>query len=218
MPTKTFFNLSEEKRQRLIDAAMKEFAHVPVNQASIANIIKYAEISRGSFYQYFEDKNDLYFYLISIFKYNSKQLMKKNFKKANGEFIEGYKRFGQEYIQAVMDSEKVGFFKNMYLYMDYQVSREVGVALVNSIRQSYQKNGERVVDVIDWDSLKIETPEERVELMKHIISMLNQAIMEGFSKEWTIEETKQCFLRRLGWIADGVRKVPTTEKRKKEDK
>jgi len=205
MPTKTFFNLSEKKRQRLIDAAMKEFAHVPVNKASIANIIKNAEISRGSFYQNFEDKKDLYYYLIGIFKYNTRQLMKENFKKANGKFIDGYRMFGVQYIQYVMESEKVEFFKNMYLHMDYQVSQEVGGELVNSIRDDHQKNGERIVDIIDWDSLKIETKEELIDLMKFILNILNQTIMEGFSKEWTIQETKDYFVKRLKWISDGLK-------------
>ncbi|MDN6397966.1 MAG: TetR/AcrR family transcriptional regulator, partial [Alkalibacterium sp.] len=50
MPTQTFFNLSEEKRERLIAGAMKEFSAKPLNEASISNIVKNSEISRGSFY------------------------------------------------------------------------------------------------------------------------------------------------------------------------
>lgn len=62
MPTQTFFHLPEEKQQRLLEAARVEFSRVPLNEASIAQIVKLAGISRGSFYQYFEDKEDLYFY------------------------------------------------------------------------------------------------------------------------------------------------------------
>lgn len=207
MPTQTFFNLSEEKRRRLIDAAMKEFAHMPVNQASIANIIKYADISRGSFYQYFEDKQDLYLYLIGIFKYNTIQLMKKTYREVQGEFIEGFEQFAKKYVRYIMESEKVEFFKNMYLYMDYQVSREFGgEAFLSQKSPNEKENGKRVVDVINWDSLSVETREEKVELMRFTMSILNQVIMEGFSKEWSIEQTQKHFLKRLEWISEGVKK------------
>lgn len=66
MPTSTFFNLPEEKRRRVVDAAIEEFSVYTYEQASIARIIQYASIPRGSFYQYFSDKKDLYFYLLEM--------------------------------------------------------------------------------------------------------------------------------------------------------
>ncbi len=64
MPTQTFFRLPEEKRKRLIDAAWKEFSGVRFAKASINRIVQDARIPRGSFYQYFENKEDLFFYLL----------------------------------------------------------------------------------------------------------------------------------------------------------
>ena len=59
MPKETFLKLPEEKKNKIIKAAKKEFERVPLEQASIKNIVEDAEISRGSFYQYFESKEDL---------------------------------------------------------------------------------------------------------------------------------------------------------------
>ena len=59
MPKQTFFHLPEEKKKRLLEAARVEFSRVPLKDSSIANIVKIAEIPRGSFYQYFESKEDL---------------------------------------------------------------------------------------------------------------------------------------------------------------
>lgn len=64
MPNKTFFNLSDEKRCRIVDAALQEFAAHSFNEASINRIIKNAEIPKGSFYQYFKNKEDLYLYFL----------------------------------------------------------------------------------------------------------------------------------------------------------
>ena len=66
MPSKTFLNLSEEKKERIISSAIKEFSRVPFEKTSINKIIKDAGISRGSFYMYFEDKYDLANHLFDI--------------------------------------------------------------------------------------------------------------------------------------------------------
>lgn len=66
MPTQTFFNLPDEKRKRIIDAAMQEFATYSFDQSSIARIIENAGIPRGSFYQYFENLKDLYMYIFDL--------------------------------------------------------------------------------------------------------------------------------------------------------
>lgn len=63
MPKSTFFNLSEEKRKRIFNAAVKEFAARRFNEASINKIVKEAKIPWGSFYQYFDDKEDIYRYV-----------------------------------------------------------------------------------------------------------------------------------------------------------
>ena len=64
MCTPTFLNLPEEKRNRILDAAWAEFTAVPFAGASVNQIIRRAGIPRGSFYQYFEDKSDLFNYLM----------------------------------------------------------------------------------------------------------------------------------------------------------
>ena len=58
MPSSTFLNLPAEKQEKLLEAATREFSHRPFNEASINQIIKEAGIPRGSFYMYFQDKED----------------------------------------------------------------------------------------------------------------------------------------------------------------
>jgi len=66
MPKDTFNNLPEEKRNHILEIAINEFAANPYDVASISNIVRKAGIAKGSFYQYFEDKKDLYRTLIEI--------------------------------------------------------------------------------------------------------------------------------------------------------
>lgn len=66
VPTNTFMNLSEEKKKRIIDAAIEVFSKEYYSSIKLSDIIRKAKIPRGSFYQYFEDKKDLYVYVFSI--------------------------------------------------------------------------------------------------------------------------------------------------------
>lgn len=66
MPNTAFFNLSEDKRNLIISVAIDEFASANYDTASINQICKKSNIAKGSFYQYFADKLDLYIYIMTI--------------------------------------------------------------------------------------------------------------------------------------------------------
>src|SRR5215468_3382110 len=65
MPTRTFFALPAERRDRLVEVAIAEFAERSYAEASLSRIARRSRIPKGSFYQYFEDKLDLYRWLIT---------------------------------------------------------------------------------------------------------------------------------------------------------
>lgn len=64
MPTPTFARLSAARRDRLVAAAIAEFAERSYTEASLSRIARRSRIAKGSFYQYFENKLDLYRYLL----------------------------------------------------------------------------------------------------------------------------------------------------------
>lgn len=72
MPTQTFWNLSAEKRDRLVALAVDEFANHNYDSASLSRIVARAGVAKGSMYQYFADKRDLFLY---IFDYASRSLL-----------------------------------------------------------------------------------------------------------------------------------------------
>jgi AcrR family transcriptional regulator len=66
MPKQTFLNLPEEKRKAFIEIALDEFASNDYNTASVSKIVEKAGIAKGSVYQYFSDKQDLFMYLLDV--------------------------------------------------------------------------------------------------------------------------------------------------------
>src|SRR5690348_6068652 len=64
MPTDTFHRLPEERRALLVREAILEFSERSFAEASLSQIARHTGIAKGSFYQYFADKLDLYRYLL----------------------------------------------------------------------------------------------------------------------------------------------------------
>ncbi len=125
MPTNTFFHLPEEKQQRLLDAAQIEFSRHSLQEASIANIVKLAGIPRGSFYQYFENKEDLYFYYFATLRKNSERDLEKQIIAENGDLIEAMDVYFSKMIVEVLTGENASFYRNLFVNMDYRASRRV---------------------------------------------------------------------------------------------
>lgn len=100
MPSKTFINLEAEKRKRIVDATVFEFASKPYEQVMISDIIKKAKIPRGSFYQYFIDKEDLYIYIIDVIKQEKMTFFESTLKNYNGlKFLDLVRNLYEEGVQ-----------------------------------------------------------------------------------------------------------------------
>jgi AcrR family transcriptional regulator len=66
MPKTTFLNLDKKKKEKFLKNCFEEFAGLDYNTASISFIVQEMGIAKGSVYQYFENKKDLFFYLVDL--------------------------------------------------------------------------------------------------------------------------------------------------------
>lgn len=64
MPSSTFLNLDKKKQDLFLKVAFQEFSAHDYNSASISEMVRTLNIAKGSVYQYFENKEDLFFYLV----------------------------------------------------------------------------------------------------------------------------------------------------------
>src|SRR5690606_9246448 len=120
MPKITFFNLPDDKKQTLIKAAKKEFSSVPLFDASISNIIKSAGISRGSFYQYFEDKEDAFFFLLGEFAKEKKAVFLTMLEVNKGDLFTTFNEFFTLFLN---EKDELTFLKNALLNMTHKIER-----------------------------------------------------------------------------------------------
>ncbi len=89
MPKKTFYNLDKEKRTRVLDAALEEFGSHSFHRATVSRIVERADIPKGSFYQYFESKKDLYRHLIEMSQEKKFEFMKGALEEMESEDVFG---------------------------------------------------------------------------------------------------------------------------------
>lgn len=64
MPKKTFLNLEEKKKENIMRSAVNEFSEQGFEKANVGNIAKNANVSKGSIYQYFNNKKELFFFSV----------------------------------------------------------------------------------------------------------------------------------------------------------
>jgi TetR/AcrR family transcriptional regulator len=62
-----FLSLNTEKQERILNAALKEFAQKGYENASTNEIVKIAGISKGLLFHYFNNKKELYLFLFNHF-------------------------------------------------------------------------------------------------------------------------------------------------------
>ena len=129
-------NLPAEKQEKLLEAATREFSHKPFNEASINQIIKEAGIPRGSFYMYFQDKEDLFLYLIKGYMDQLLMLLEEFLLQNGGDIFRALLDL-YDYIQTKVDRQCLG-----------EVGAMFGIIRCNS---GMQKNG--LLEMLDADMI-----------------------------------------------------------------
>ena len=64
MPKDTFYNLPFEKQEKVMRSAISEFINQGFEKANVGAIAKNAGVAKGSMYQYFENKRELFLFSV----------------------------------------------------------------------------------------------------------------------------------------------------------
>ena len=144
--TETFKNLDDDKRQRILNAALKEFAEYGYDQASTNRIVKNAEIGKGMLFYYFKNKKELYHYLV---EYSIRITMDEYFKLIDGnepDFIVRMKQASKAKMKAYAE------YPNMFNFMGtvfLSSESELPVELATQIEKLQKMGYSKLYDNID---------------------------------------------------------------------
>lgn len=111
MPKTTFLNLNDKKKKKILNTLIKYFANYPYEKVDIEDVAKESKVSKGSMYQYFLDKKDMYFYAIN-------ESIRKMFEIAENIDFEKINVF--EYLEKSFESnwKLLSKFPNEYLLLE----------------------------------------------------------------------------------------------------
>lgn len=203
LPKQTFFNLPDEKRNNLIQAATKEFSRVPLNEASISNIVKNACIPRGSFYQYFEDKEDAFYYLLEqkmeVHQEDFSMILKRN----HGELFDSFITIFRNMLTEFQDQESLDFFKNTFLNMNYKMESKITQGFNKS---TLDKKFESILTQININQLNIKNEQEVVHVMQIIVAVTTHNLMRNFAKRYSFEEAIDNYTFEINLLKKGLYK------------
>ena len=201
MPKQTFFNLPDQKRITLVEAAEKEFSRVPVFEASIANIIKMAGIPRGSFYQYFENKEDLYFYLLNERLNENKKNFISLLKKHNGDIIDAAMEVYYTFLVMLPDEEEHNFLKNAFLYATHKVENSFLDMFGSTHDMEYFKE---IAGLIDKERFNIKEDKDWLHILKIVTAVAFHNFIEKISKKLSDDEAMKHFTFQINLIKHGI--------------
>ena len=201
MIKKTFYNLPYEKRKRITDAVIKEFMERPNEKVSINRIIKTAEISRGSFYQYFDDKVDLIEIITKAMFEESSNKAKEILKLSCGDlfvmYIKMFDYFGdyssQKQTMKIMRNIVDSFKANDDLVSEYLKNR-FNMALTNN----------EIYTMVDRQNLKFQDNESVKCLIEILTQVLKNAIFDVFVAGSDREEVRERLIKKIDIIKQGA--------------
>jgi len=200
LPKQTFFHLPKDKQDTLIQAAKMEFSRVPLHEASIANIIKDAGIPRGSFYQYFEGKEDLFYYLLNQISQINNARFIATLKEKNGDIFTTMIDSFQYMIQSHRKQEHKYFFKNAFLNMNYKMEN----ILSSHIYQENQKSHYlAMVSLINTQNLNLKNDQELHYILKMLIAVTFQNVIQVFDRDMPDEEALKRYAEQIELLKRG---------------
>ncbi len=197
----TFYNLPDAKRQRIIDAIVVEFSNTEDEKVSINRIIKRANISRGSFYQYFDDKVDLVEVLLKSFVDRVLVGVNKAFDASQGDIFETFGALldiivacGDDPVRHVVLKRLMRNLRvNNDLISDYMTNRFRGIDEFKDCCKHFNRS-----------NLRFQSDED-LELMAQMLTgMLKNALFNYYVTEADYEQVKQRYLKKIQIVRQGA--------------
>lgn len=204
MPKITFFNLPELKRNKLIKAAETEFAKVPLAQASISNIVKSAGIPRGSFYQYFENKEDAFYFLLEEQSKQRKEHFLAYLQGNDGDVIVAFEKLFHDMIEELSKEDKLNFLKNALMNVTHEIENTF-----TEIFEERAKGKEQFIVIeplINKAYLNISEEKEFFHVIQILTSVTFRNLVDKFSRGISDEEALENFTIEMNLLKYGLYK------------
>lgn len=174
-----------------------------MHEASIANIVKSAGIPRGSFYQYFENKEDIYFYLLKEETDARRIKFFQKLEEHDGDIINAVTDFYYEFLVELPDDREFDFLKNALLHVTHKIEDAFTAAFKGKHDTGFFNE---VIEMIDKDRLNTKNDTEIYHMLQIVIAVVFRNFVEKFSKELSDDEAIEHFTIEMNLLKNGLYK------------
>ena len=203
MPTKTFDNLPQEKKARLIGAIRQELARVPVEEISINKIIARADISRGSYYQYFSGKEDLISLVMQDFGEMLQIAVVESAQKREGDIILIAADVLHTVINFTRQNDNLACYRNVFSFIKIHSKWPQQVIHFTPCLQELKARTQLAVNT---DNLRLEKPRDLSDMLEILTFLLLRAIAEYMMDITQVEVVKEGFYNKLEILKRGMQR------------
>ena len=200
MPSETFKNLAKNKKNMIMEAAKREFSEVPFHEASINHIIKEAGISRGSFYMYFENKEDLYMTLVEHQVERHFMFIFQVLRDNNGDLFQTYKNLYDILYEKISKGKKENLEKNMLMNMNFHSNH----LMIRENRFPSHEYCNKFIKAIQTQDLTLNTTEDLIVIIDMLTLLLVHSLVISLKENQTTIGQK--YKRQVDIIACSVKK------------
>ena len=194
MPTNQFLNLEAEKQNRIIQAAITEFAQNTYVNASTNRIVKACGISKGSLFKYFTDKEDLYFFLLDTVLWEMLRDIESDVENLSTELFQRIIDYSALEISWYIKNPDKG-----RLIMSAVTEKDEEIC--SRMAERYGARGENIyyelLADIEGKNLKI-AKEKIAELLKWVLEGFNETFLKKADiKKESFEQLKENYIQEL---------------------
>lgn len=119
MPTEIFARLTPVKQQHIIEAVKAEITRAPFEEFSIYNVVRSCGISRGSFYQYFPNKEDILIYLLSSYNRSILDKVMQSLKENDGDWFTALEESYRFAVRMLCYKEPKAYRQHLFCNVDF---------------------------------------------------------------------------------------------------
>ncbi len=196
MPTQTFNNLAEEKKQRIFNALYTELKRVSFPEMSINQVIKTAGIPRGSFYQYFRNKDDAFEFFVSESTKKIKECVISKITSMHGDIFEIAGKIFDEIAKAGAEQYKAEIINHVMPYVDIKKVAPFSAYIANMDSEKKLL----LCSTLGIGKLNIKSEEELTDIIGIIEALFNNAMPQIISRTEDIGVITARFKRRLNIV------------------
>ncbi len=200
MPTDTFYKLSEEKKKTILTAIKKEFSTAELKDISVNRIVEDSKIAKGSFYQYFKDKEEAIIYILKEFIEEKKQEIKKILVKNDGDIFKSATFLFDEIVLNGKNGEDIKFMQNVFQGI---ASKGINIMEIKNVENN-ECCDSKILKCINISEYDISNKVELKAFLELIIKALGTGIISVLNGKGEYKEVKSELEIQLKIIRNGV--------------